>query len=90
MRYLMNLVVAYDIVEGPKRTKLSRLLCKYGVRLQKSVFLVKVKRHEMPRFTRDIENITGPGGDVAMFRLCEGCTKTAARLSVIPEKIYVF
>jgi CRISPR-associated protein Cas2 len=86
----MNYLIAYDITENKVRTRLSKYLSKYGVRLQKSVFIVTIQGHQRKGFVSGIENITGKKGDVALFRLCRGCKATAIRLADIQDEFFIF
>jgi CRISPR-associated protein Cas2 len=86
----MNYLVAYDITENKVRNRLSKYLSKYGVRLQKSVFIVSIQGHQRKGFVTGIEKITGKKGDVALFRLCKGCQTTAIRLAEIRDEFFVF
>lgn len=85
----MNCLVSYDIEDNKVRTKLAKYLSGQGVRLQKSVFVVDVEGYRFSKFTRDIEKITGPGGDVALVRLCSGCSVKAVRLARIRSPFFI-
>ena len=76
-------IASYDITENKIRTRLSKYLSRYGNRLQKSVFMVKVPAWKRKSFVEGIEKITGPAGDVILIRLCRGCMNNAIRLSDI-------
>lgn len=86
----MKYLVAYDITENKIRNRLSKYLSKYGVRLQKSVFIVSIQGHQRKGFVTGIENITGKKGDVALFRLCKGCRATAIRLADVRDEFFIF
>lgn len=86
----MTHVVAYDIEDNRTRAKLARYLESKGVRLQKSVFAVELERHQIKRFLNDIRKIVGENDDVAVFRLCEGCRKSAIQRSPAREFVYIF
>lgn len=87
---MMTHVVAYDIENNKVRSKLANYLAKKGLRLQKSVFVVEIERHQMKRFLNDIEKIVGKEDQVAVFRLCEGCRKSAIQRTPFKEFSYVF
>ncbi len=75
MRYL----VAYDISDDSRRVKVSRLLTKYGYRIQLSVFyLPSVSEAEVDRLYLQIKSMVNPRTDrvyfypVERFELFEG------------------
>jgi CRISPR-associated endonuclease Cas2 len=86
----MTCIVSYDIESDKIRTRLARFLEKHGVRIQKSVFAVEIERHVFTRFKKGIENITRRQGKVAIFRLCEGCLRSAIQMSKDEKDFYVF
>lgn len=86
----MSYLVAYDIAENRIRNKLSRYLEKFGVRLQKSVFVVKIERHTLKKFLAGVKRITGPGEQVAVFRLCSGCERSAVQLNDNQAHEFIF
>jgi len=77
----MTCIVSYDIEDNALRLKLARFLEHNGVRLQKSVFAVEVERHVFNKLLKEMENITGKTGKVAVFRLCAGCQKNAIQMN---------
>lgn len=86
----MTCIVAYDIEDNRIRGKLARHLENKGVRLQESVFTVVIERHAFRRFLREIADIAGKTGKVAVFRLCIGCQKNAIQLLKDERFFYVF
>ncbi|TLM98752.1 CRISPR-associated endonuclease Cas2 [bacterium] len=73
----MTCIVAYDIEDNRARTRMAKYLLTIGIRLQKSVFAVKIERHSFRRVTRKLERLDDNKGKVAVIRLCAGCQKSA-------------
>jgi len=86
----MTYIVTYDISDNRIRAKLARHLEKSGVRIQKSVFAVKMERYHYKRFTRTLKSIAGPEGDIIIFRLCAGCSKQAEQLAALEHEPWIF
>ena len=86
----MTCIIAYDIENNKQRTKLSRFLASNGVRIQKSVFAVELERYAYKGFLKKLEKITGKKGNIAIFRLCKGCTKKAVTNEKEKIKYYIF
>jgi CRISPR-associated endonuclease Cas2 len=86
----MTYVVAYDIVDNRIRARLARYLEKCGVRVQKSVFVVKVERYRFKAFTRTLRQIAGPNGDIVIFRQCSGCRDRAMQLSEFEPQYWIY
>ncbi len=83
-------VVAYDIEDDRVRAKLAKLCEKKGYRLQKSVFVVRLKQHGLKPFLLQIQNIVRDSGKVAVFRLCAGCRDSALQMGDKRPAYYVF
>jgi CRISPR-associated endonuclease Cas2 len=86
----MTWIVAYDIEDNRIRNRLSRYLSKKGVRLQKSVFVIEIESHKYRRFLADVRKIASEIDKVAVFRLCEGCRRSAVQITEEEKPVYVF
>ncbi len=65
---MMKFLVAYDIRKDEVRAKVSRLLTKYGYRIQLSVFyLPDVSESELDRIYLDIKKLINPRTDRVFF-----------------------
>ena len=53
----MLYLISYDISETKVRTKIADYLSERGRRLQKSVFLAEISKHEIKTVLKQIENI---------------------------------
>lgn len=62
----MTWVVAYDVSENRRRTKIAKLLVAKGIRLQKSVFLVQGPPRNVRRLVRELGMLI----DNATDRVC--------------------
>lgn len=86
----MTYVVTYDITENKIRNRLARYLEDYGLRLQKSVFVIQLERHALKKFLAGVKGITGRHDQVAVFRLCAGCQKSAVQLNDTEPREFIF
>jgi len=86
----MTYIVAYDIEDNRVRARLAKYLERCGVRLQKSVFAVRLERYRYKAFTRRLAEIAGPDGKVAVFRLCSGCSAASRQLGGGEPRCLVF
>lgn len=86
----MIYLLSYDISENKKRTKLSKFLEKKGRRIQKSVFLIDLKRTQVRTFKKEVVNIMGKGGDILLISLCNGCANKAQRFGSVIEEYLIF
>lgn len=86
----MTYIVAYDIEDNRVRSRLARYLEKCGVRLQKSVFAVKLEPYRYKAFLRAVKKITGPDGNVIVLRQCAGCLDRATQLSQFEPTCWVY
>ena len=65
---IMKYLVAYDISDDQVRAKVSRLLLKYGYRIQYSVFyLPKVTEGDIRFLERKIRSLVNPRSDIVCF-----------------------
>lgn len=86
----MNMIVAYDIANPRRLSKIARVMKDYGFRVQKSIFEVEVDEaafREMRRRTEAVMSLAEDG--VKYFSLCGRCTDTLIALgifTVVPEE----
>jgi len=86
----MIYLLSYDISVNKKRTKLSKYLEKKGRRIQKSVFLLDLKRTQVRTFKKEVVNIMGKDGDILLISLCSGCANKAQKFGVKEEEFLIF
>jgi CRISPR-associated endonuclease Cas2 len=61
-------LATYDISLWRERIRVARLLSGYGVRVQKSVFEIRLTRADHGRLTRDIRGLDLKSGSVLLYR----------------------
>lgn len=67
-------IIAYDITEDRKRNKISKILEKYGIRINYSVFECMLSEGDLIRIREEIEEWIDPGEDtVIYYQLCVNC-----------------
>jgi CRISPR-associated protein Cas2 len=73
------LLVTYDFTDDKTRTKFSKFLKKFGVRIQYSVFRIKNSPRVLNNIVSEIEHkyrkMFGIGDSIFIFKFCEGCDK---------------
>jgi len=80
----MTYIIAYDISNDKIRTKLAHYLEKKGLRIQKSLFVVKTTPAKIKHIRKDIETIRKDDGIIHIFSLCKNCAKKS---KVIGKKL---
>lgn len=67
-------IIAYDITDDGKRTKVSTMLERYGTRRNKSVFECMVTESQLKKITAEIHKRIEPQTDtVLIYRICLNC-----------------
>lgn len=70
----MHLLVSYDVVDNRRRTRLSKLLDSYLIRVQKSVFEGVIPTQVLSELLQKIEQEIDQDLDsVRIYRLCARC-----------------
>lgn len=73
----MNMIVAYDIADERRLARVAKIVCDYGVRVQKSIFEVTVDPGVFEEMKTRIEEVIVPEEDgVKYFPLCGRCAET--------------
>ena len=71
------MIVAYDIADPKRLTRVARIMLDYGVRVQKSIFEVKVTQQVFAEMKARVEKVIVPEDDgVKYFPICEKCAGT--------------
>lgn len=70
----MNMIIAYDIADPKRLSRIAKLMLDYGVRVQKSIFEVSITPPAFQGLKKKVEKIIAPEADgVKYFPLCEPC-----------------
>lgn len=73
----MHMIVAYDIADPRRLSRVAKIIKDYGVRVQKSIFEVKLDEKRFMEMKSRIEKEIVPAEDgVKYFPLCEKCAGT--------------
>ena len=81
----MRYVIAYDISDDRRRTRLAHALEQWGNRVQYSVFECELTGRELVALLADVEAIATLALDrVRIYRLCAGCAAEAVTLGLHP------
>jgi CRISPR-associated protein Cas2 len=82
----MNMIVAYDIADVKRLTKVAKIMLDYGRRVQKSIFEVTVTSPVFRTMKERIEKtIISTEDGVKYFQLCEKCAGT---VEIIGQGLY--
>jgi len=71
----MRLAITYDISEDKIRTRVFRILEKYGAWKQYSVFELEINRVQRVQLEDEIGAVIGAGDKVRVYQLCERCVR---------------
>jgi len=90
----MFIVIAYDIVQNRRRTRLMKLLKRYGAHVQKSVFECRLDERRFLELKTKIQQEIDPEQDrVRYYDLCARCQRMIEHIGMedpdIEEKQYV-
>lgn len=70
----MNMIVAYDIADPRRLSRVAKIMLDYGVRVQKSIFEVELNPGAYLEMKRRVEDVIVREADgVKYFPLCRRC-----------------
>jgi CRISPR-associated protein Cas2 len=72
----MLYVVAYDVSNDKRRTKIHKALCGFGEWTQYSLFECFLSPKEMVKLRAKLDELMEVGDSVRMYPLCNGCQTT--------------
>lgn len=82
-----DMIVAYDIADPRRLNRVAKIIKDYGVRVQKSIFEVKVDEKRFKEMKKRVEETIEKEEDgVKYFPLCEKCAGT---VEVIGQGVFV-
>jgi len=84
----MNYVVAYDIANDKRRKKVSEHLDKYGVRVNYSVYEIKLNKTKLKTLLGELEAkklINKKYDSIRFYHICENCLPKSFELSIKPD-----
>ena len=71
------MIVAYDIADERRLSRIAKIICDYGVRVQKSIFEVTVDPGIFEEMKARVDDVIVPEEDgVKYFPLCGRCAET--------------
>ena len=80
------MIVAYDIADERRLARIAKIICDYGVRVQKSIFEVTVDSGIFEEMKARVEDVIVPEEDgVKYFPLCGRC---AEMVEIIGQGIF--
>lgn len=83
----MDMIVAYDIADPRRLNRVAKIIKDYGVRVQKSIFEVKVEQKQFNKMKTRVEKVIENKEDgVKYFPLCEKCAGT---IEIIGQGVFI-
>ena len=82
-------VIAYDVTDDRKRTKLAKFLLDYGDRMQKSVFEADLEPDEVKEILKKVANWIDKEDSLRIYPVCQAClsrVKTIGRKGPILDE----
>jgi len=76
----LRLAVTYDISEDKIRTRVFRILEKYGAWKQYSIFELEISAVQRVRLEDEIRGMIKKGDRVRIYQLCDRCVKNIVDL----------
>ncbi len=84
---MIQVVVAYDIVDDRRRDRVAKCLKGYGVRVNYSVFECVVKRRAYLEMKKELRELMDEGEDsIRIYRVCRDCMEKAETMGAGPER----
>ncbi len=84
----MRLAVTYDISENRVRTRVFKILEKYGAWKQYSVFELEISDVQRLNMENEIKQVIKAGDKVRIYQLCERCVDKIVDLGAkTPERM---
>jgi CRISPR-associated protein Cas2 len=72
----MFIVIAYDIPDNKRRTRLYKTLQRFGSAVQYSVFEFELTPSQFEQLQKAVARVVNPKADrVRYYELCEGCRR---------------
>jgi len=82
----MLTVIAYDVTNDRRRTRISNFLEDYGTRVNYSVFECELEREEFEQVQAQLTDLIDTHKDrIVFYRLCEGCRVRRSAIGVVQE-----
>jgi len=83
----MNLVVAYDIPNDRRRTRVFKVLKNFGQWMQFSVFECHVTERDLVELRHRLDEEIDPKEDsIRIYRLCDACMRSVERIGGEPVR----
>ena len=76
-----HFIACYDVSSNRHRTRVERMLKKHGVRVQKSVFEIRISSHDLVRLLKDCRKFIAKGDSLRIYRMCTDCRRATERLT---------
>lgn len=89
MARTFHYLVSYDISEPKLLRQAAKLLEREGVRLQKSVFLVRCPQHRINRIRDRLADMLGHDHHLMILPLCKRCFSQGSFIGQAPEPCWV-
>lgn len=82
----MFTVIAYDVTNDRRRTRVSNFLEDYGTRVNYSVFECELERDEFAHVQAQLTDLIDTHKDrIVFYRLCEGCRMRRSTIGAVQK-----
>ena len=91
---MVKIVIMYDISDDRTRTKLFKLLKRYGEPVQLSIFEAIISEEQFAQLRGEVARLIGSdAGQVRYYEICQSCNRDIvslgqARITVLPA-VYI-
>ncbi len=83
----MLTVIAYDVTDDRRRTRVSNFLEDYGTRVNYSVFECELERDEFAQVQAQLTDLIDNHKDrIVFYRLCEGCRMRRSTIGAMQKE----
>jgi CRISPR-associated protein Cas2 len=86
----LRYVVAYDVEDDRARTRIAKLLDRWGTRVQWSVFECRLEAAGLERLVTALEReltAVGGAGNIRIYRLCADCYGASRGIGTVAEGV---
>ncbi len=91
MKQAAEFTVCYDLSDDKERAAVSKILCGYGFRVQKSVFECKLTRADQGNLLRGLQRLGLQSGSVKLYRVYGGARHPViGQPQVDPDEDHVY
>lgn len=81
---MRHCLIAYDIGDGPRRSRMADRLAKKGRRIQKSVFVLEIGEAALQTLEQELQELIDENDSLLILPVCESCLDKARVYQDLP------